>query len=222
MLEKVKESWTLYALEKRLTSMLFWTSIIQFVLIVALCVGLFSLFPLKERVPFLVQYTNADQNFVTVKEANQAITADQAVRHGLVAAYVQMRETKNNIDDQQRYERVRTQSALKVWKDFERIFKAKDSIYQKNDEYSREVKIINVSFLPNTKIGQVDFQAITKRNGEPINSANFRAVLYFHFNENIELKFDEITANPLGFEVTNYALSGINAWTAATQEGGEQ
>jgi len=218
MLEKVRESLSVYLLEKKMITVLFWLNMVQFAVIVVLVVGIFSLFPLKEKVPFLVQFSNAAQNFVTVTQANKDMTNEEALRTGLVSSYVDMRETKNNIDDQRRYEAVRAQSAPTVWRDFEAIFKQKDGIYQKKEDYTREVRIVNVSFLPRTNIAQVDFQATVKRDGRILDVSNFRAVLYFQYTDKLKIKFDELTSNPIGFQVTNYSLSKIEAWTA----GGEQ
>lgn len=212
MLEKVRENLSVYILEKKISNILFWINIVQFIIILVLIVGIFSLFPLKERVPFFVKFSNADQNFVTIHKANNDIKTDQSIKLGLVSSYVEMRETKNNIDDQKRYETIRTQSVSNVWRDFETIFKQKNGIYQKNEEYTREIQIINVSFMGD-QIAQVDFQARVKREGRTLDVSNFRAVLYFKFSDKITIKFNEITSNPIGFQVVNYALSKIEAWT---------
>ncbi|WP_024954363.1 type IV secretion system protein [Sulfurospirillum arcachonense] len=207
MFEQVKDAISLYLLEKNLTNMLFKINMVQSAIIFILVICIISLFPLKEKEPYFVNFSNADMNFIQVRKANEEMQNDIAVQESLVNSYVYMRETKNNIDDRFRTERVRLQSTFGVWKDFGKIFKNENSIYQ-NKEITREIKLLNTSFIPNNPIAQIDFQATTKRNGEIIKVGDYRVVVQFHF-KNEKMKFEDMKINPTTFKVNSYSLSEI-------------
>ncbi|MBL0687835.1 MAG: virulence protein [Sulfurospirillum sp.] len=205
--EKVKEKLTIYLLEKNITQMMFVFNIFQFIVIIILTTLLILLFPLKEKVPYLVNFSNAEQNFVMIDKAGDNFERNEATRISLVASYVTMRETKNNIDDISRTEKVRLQSNFSTWREFEKIFLNENSIFQKVD-LKRSVNIINVSFMTST-IAQIDFVATIKKEGTIQSTFNFRAILKFKFDKQT-LKFNEIHKNPTGFKVIKYSITRIN------------
>jgi type IV secretory pathway component VirB8 len=208
MFEKVKDTIAVYTLEKNLTLMLYRLVIALIVLVIVLVIAIFSLFPLKEKVPYLVQWTNSELNFATVQKADENVQSNYSIRKNLVGTYVINRETKNNIDDSIRMEKVRLQSSFSVWNDLQKIVKAQGSIY-KDSSLTREVKIINISFIPNANIAQVDFQTIDKiENSSEITAHNLRAIIRFTF-EDMQMKFEEQPLNPLTFKITSYDISDL-------------
>ncbi len=208
MFDDIKETMGIYRTEKRIVSILSVVTICQSLIIIVLLVGTYTLFPLKENVPYLVRFSNASQNFVEVTKANGEIKEDKYIRTALAVAYVINAESKNNIDDKARQNIVRLQSDFKIWKQFKSLYTAKESIFS-NVNLSREINIITVNLIPNTNIAQIDFQSkLRNSRGDLLSTSNFRAVFKFRF-EALVLKYNEIGLNPTGFKVTNYSLSKI-------------
>lgn len=115
--------------------------------------------PLKQNVPYLVFFSNAETNFIRVTPGNLDIRSEEALLKTILASYVQKRETINRIDDEARFEDVRDQSSHKVWDTFRKIVVQDNSIYQNKDIY-REVHILNLSVL-SKNVANVDFISIT-------------------------------------------------------------
>lgn len=209
MFEDVKDTIELYRIENKLIQILFSMNIVQFVIIVVLIFGIISLFPLKEKEPYLVKFSNAEMAFAQVKKADKELANDQVTREALAVSYVVNKETKNNMDDSIRQETVRVQSNVKVWQQHRAIVNNDKSVFQRKD-YIREVDIITVNVIPDTNIAQVDFRAKVKDGrGSLIDEKDFRAVFRFDFTSQ-KVKFDEMSKNPLGYKVTEYSLSVIN------------
>lgn len=206
MFESVKEQMSVFILEKKLINIITKIAIVQFVVILALILCILSLFPLKEKEPYLIEVANDRQNFVILEKAGGKLSANDALRISLVNNYVKNRETINHIDDDLRFELVRFQSISRVWQDFENIYKNKNSIYN-IENFKRDIQIINTSFLSN-QVATVDFLA-TELNDGRINKKKFRAVLYFIFKDQ-EISFEDVVKNPVGFFITDYAIQPIN------------
>nr|WP_032072657.1 VirB8/TrbF family protein [Aliarcobacter butzleri]AHG28756.1 VirB8 [Aliarcobacter butzleri] len=209
MFNKVKDTVEILRIENKLINILFKMNIIQFILIVVLVIGLISLFPLKEKEPYLVQFSNAEMNFAVVRKADEAITKDEAIRQSLAISYVHSKETKNNIDDFERHEKVRLQSSFDVWQQHKAIVNDEKSIFQKKD-LTRTINIITVNLFPNTNVAQIDFRATIKRGDNILDEADFRAVISYEFSNNEKIKFNDIAKNPLVYKVTAYNLSKIS------------
>lgn len=208
MFDNVKNTIEILRVENKLISILFKMNIIQFGIIILLIIALISLFPLKEKEPYLVQWTNAQMNFARVTKADEEITKDRATKQALAIAYVHNKETKNNIDDSVRHETVRLQSSFDVWNQHKAIVNDDKSIFQKKD-LIREVNIITVNLFPNTNVAQIDFRAVIKRGDKILDEADFRAVISYEFVVE-KIKFDDIAKNPLAYKVTAYNLSKIS------------
>jgi type IV secretory pathway component VirB8 len=208
MFERVQSTLKILRIENNFLKALFRANIIQFFIIVILIFSIISLFPLKENVPYLVHFSNAQMNFVSVKKANSDITEDEMVRLSLIMAYVLNREVKNNIDDKKRHEVVRLQSSMKVWKTFEVLLKDDKSIFRQ-EGLTRDINLINFHIVPDTNIAQIDFQATVKDDEKIKKQSNYRAVVEFVF-EDETLKFEDMPNNPTTFKVINYQVSKIN------------
>lgn len=208
MFDKVKNTVEILRIENKLINILFKMNVIQFAIIIVLIIALVSLFPLKEKEPFLVQWSNAQMNFARVTKADEEITKDRATKQALAIAFVYNKETKNNIDDSVRHEAVRLQSSFDVWSQHKAIVNDDKSIFQKKD-LIREVNIITVNLFPNTNVAQIDFRATIKRADKILDEADFRTVISYEFVAE-KIKFDDIAKNPLSYKVTAYNLSKIS------------
>jgi len=211
MYQKVKDTYNVYLKEKNMLIILSRMNIIQFVIIILLLITLFSLLPLKEKVPYLVQFSNAQMNFARVQKMDDSITDEKWTRKGLVTAYVLNREMKNNIDDNIRQETIRLQSSYDIWKIHKKIYTDENSIYQKINQ-TRDINILNVVIIPNTNIGQVDYQATVRDDGKVREISNHRVVLEFTFEKkqkSKELRYDENSLNPTTFKVITYSPSRV-------------
>jgi len=208
MFERVDSTLKILRIENSFLKWLLRGNIIQFSIILILIITMISLFPLKEKVPYLVQFSNAEMNFVNVKQANSEMTEDEFTRLSLVMAYVLNREVKNNIDDNKRHEVTRLQSSNTVWKQFKTIVNEKDSIYKK-EKVTRTIDLLNFHIIPETNIAQIDYKAIITHKGKQKKPSNYRAVIEFLFTEK-RIKFNDMPKNPFTFKVVNYNVSKIN------------
>ena len=203
--EEVKDSMQIYNLKNNLTNILYKLLIVFVTLNIVQAFIIFSLLPLKEKVPYLVRFSNASMNFAEVNKADEKISQNKHIKKSLVIAYIINAETKNNIDDKTRKNIISTQSNSNVWKRFKSIYEMKDSVFT-NDSLTRNINIIAINMVPNTNFAQVDFQATVKNNNEVIKKSNFRVILEFKFGE-MQVKYDDIGNNPTGFKVISYSIS---------------
>lgn len=204
--EEVKDAASVFAVERKtydfvlnLNKMLIAVIAIQLILI-------FSLFPLKEKEPYLVGFSNATQNFVHIEKANESISANDALTRNLIGSYIINRETINHFDDEDRFETIRTQSSIKVWKIFENIVAQESSIYS-NSNLTREVKIINIAKWKN---GYANAEVAISLYSQGIlqSQKRYRITTTYKFNE-MNINFESLPRNPTGFEVQEYAVTEI-------------
>ena len=208
LFNKVMGRVALLRMENKLVIIMFRLIMLLSFIIVGLGIIIAMLFPLKERVPYLVKFSNASMNFAQVERADESISRNIYIRKSLVQAYVLNKETKNNIDDSIRHEIIRAQSNNSVWRVHKQIVNGKNSIFQIKD-FTREINIITINMIPNTSIAQIDFKATVKDKDSIIREENFRAILKFTFNKE-EIKTDDFSKNPIGFKVVSYSLDKIN------------
>lgn len=181
--------------------------IISLILNIALVIAIMLLLPLKEKKPYLMFFSNAEQNFVRVLPIGEQIRGEEALIKTLIASYVSKRETINRIDDANRYLDIREQSNAKVWDYFSEIIKEKDSIFQ-DESYTQKIIIKNVATIAEG-IAQVDYVVEKFKNENLETTKAYRATLQYTFDTQI-LKASDVARNPLGFIVTKYAISEIN------------
>lgn len=204
--EYKKDANFLFKLERHIKQYMFFWIIAESIIIVLLVCGFIILLPLKQNVPYLVFFSNAESNFVRVEQANLNIRSEEALLKSILASYVQKRETINRIDDESRFEDVREQSSRKVWDTFRRIVTQEDSIYSNKDIY-REVRIINLSILSKS-VANVDFITITQ-DIKNKSLKRYRATLKYDFI-NQAINFQSVPRNPTGFIIQDYALTEIS------------
>lgn len=198
----------IFALERNMKQYLFVLNIIFALIIIILFILFTILLPLKEDKPYLVFFSEAENNFVRVMPANLDVRSDEALLKGIIAGYVLKRETINRVDDAERYEEIRNQSKSNVWTTFEALIKQENSIYSAKGIY-RDIKIINSSIL-DKQVATVDFTATVMHEATAEKSfKRYRATLQYDFTEQ-ELNFDSLPKNPTGFIVNEYALTEVD------------
>lgn len=198
-----------YVLKKQegLIKWIFKTLICSVILNIALVCAIIFMLPLKEKKPYLMFFSNAEQNFVRVLPVGANIRGEEALLKTLIASYVSKRETINRIDDSSRFSDIREQSNAKVWDSFLSLVKAEDSIFQE-ERYTRKVIVKNVSTIAEG-IAQVDFVTEKYKETKLEEVKAYRATLQYVFDTQI-MKASDLKRNPLGFIVTKYAISEIN------------
>lgn len=204
--DTVKDAHTIFAIERKTYDFVINLNKLLIGIIVILVILIISLFPLKEKEPYLVGFSNATQNFVHIEKANETITANEALLRNLIGSYIINRESINHFDDEERYEIVRTQSSPKVWKTFENIVAQEASIYG-NSNITREIKVINIAKwkqgYANAEIS-VSLYAL----GVLQSQKRYRITLTYKFNT-LDIDFESLPKNPTGFEIQEYAVTEI-------------
>lgn len=203
--KKIDKNW-LFKLEINIRKIMFSMVCVLSVMVIAQFIIIILLFPLKQKEPYLVFFSNADQNFVKVEKANSNYKTQKALVYSLVAAYVQKRETINRIDDVIRYEDIRLQSSSEVWDGLENLVTQKGSVYQ-NESIKRNIEIINVSLVVNN-IAQIDFVVKTYYSNRLESTKRRRATLAYVFDDQ-EITFNNIPKNPTGFKVIGYEITEV-------------
>lgn len=204
--ESVKDAQTIFTIERNTYKFVMNLNKLLIAIIIILIILIISLFPLKEKEPYLVGFSNATQNFVHIERANETIQANEALVRNLIGSYIINRETINQFDDQERYETIRMQSNFRTWQIFQNIVAQEESIYG-NSNITREVKIVNIAKFKkgyaNAEIG------VTLRQAGKIQAQKrYRVTLTYKFND-LEIDYESLPKNPTGFEVQDYAITEI-------------
>ena len=153
--EKKTDPNYLFLLERNLKAYMLYIILILALISTLLALALVFLMPLKETKPYLVFFSNGENNFVKVTEANYPIRSDEALMKNILSGYVLNRETINRINDEERYEITRIQSDINVWKAFQNLVTEKNSIYTTKNLY-RNIRILNVTLL-SKNVATIDF-----------------------------------------------------------------
>ncbi len=97
LFEEVRDASVIYHLEKKLGDYIFYVACFFFGTTALLIILLIILLPLKQKEPYLVQFSNNKENFALVQKADSTITANKALIRSLVGAYVLNRESITHI-----------------------------------------------------------------------------------------------------------------------------
>lgn len=205
--QTIKDTSEILKKQSNITRNVFKAFFISVILNIALVVALIILLPIKEKIPYILYYSNAEQNFVRVIPIGQDLRGEEALLKTLVASYVSKRETINRIDDTERYLTIRSQSNAIVYDNFLTLIKNESGIFNQN-RYTRKIKIKNVSLI-SKQIAQVDFVAEVYQNQSIKEIKAYRATLQFQFSKQT-LQIQNLEENPTGFIVTAYSISEIN------------
>lgn len=101
--EYKKDANFLFKLERHIKQYMFFWIIAESAIIALLIITIMVMLPLKQNVPYLVFFSNAESNFVRVEQGNLNIRSEEALLKSILASYVQKRETINRIDDELRF-----------------------------------------------------------------------------------------------------------------------
>ncbi len=174
---------------------------------IALSIAIALLTPLKETKPVLLKFSDADSRFVTISDTDLNVRNDQELLKSIIAGYVKSRELINRIDDIERYNEVRSQSARPVWEAFQNLVSGPNSIYTAKG-YIRNIQILNVVILSNS-VATIDFQAeITTPSRSEVSYKKYRSALEFDFRTDSR-SYADAMKNPTGFVVTKYQVTQI-------------
>ena len=207
--EKKTDPNYLFLLERNLKAYMLYIILILALISTLLALALVFLMPLKETKPYLVFFSNGENNFVKVTEANYPIRSDEALMKNILSGYVLNRETINRINDEERYEITRIQSDINVWKAFQNLVTEKNSIYTTKNLY-RNIRILNVTLL-SKNVATIDFVIEqTNKTRTETQFFNYRASLEFDFAPKEDNTYNTTSKNPTGFVVKNYALNAID------------
>ena len=207
--EKVNDARSLFMLERTIHKNITYVAFFFFATTIVCLLLIMAVFPLKEKEPYLVGFSDVTQNFVTIERADSTITSNESLVRSLIGAYITQRETINHIDDKKRYQIVKAQSSSKVWNNFEAIVAQEKSIYTNND-LMREVEIVNIA---KWKDGYSNVDVVVRLYNTALGMSlesekRYRIIIVYKF-ETQKITFDNIPINPTGFKVIDYAITQI-------------
>ena len=206
LFETIKDAHSVFMIEKKTYDFVININKLLLAIVVLQLILIISMFPLKEKEPYLVGFSNATQNFVHIEKANEKITANDALVRNLIGAYILNRETINRFDDSERYEVVRLQSTTKVWRVFENIIAQENSIYS-NENLERNVRIINITKIRNG-YANAEIAVGLWNVGKLQYQKRYRVSIMYGFNT-LDIDFKSMPKNPTAFQVKEYSVTEI-------------
>lgn len=184
------------------------------VVVIMLAIAIITLFPLKTKEVFFVEFKSAKENYVVVKKANQQILSNRALLHSEIEGYIKARENINQIDEVRRYTQiVRLKSSESVYKDFLNTYQANREIW-KIDGFTRTCQIKSISdilFEPsaNEYIAIVEYSLTDKYpDGTPSLTQWYKVTVRYNF-VNQKISTEDLTLNPLGTNIIGYAITTL-------------
>ncbi len=207
LFEEVRDASVIYHLEKKLGDYIFYVACFFFGTTALLIILLTVLLPLKQKEPYLVQFSNNKENFALVQKADSTITANKALIRSLVGAYVLNRESITHIEqhEKMRQSTIKEQSSNEVWYEFEKLIAHYDSIYT-NPLLTRKVTIADIYL--DKDLAYIDIEVSLYHSGELESLKRYKVVMSFEFKKQ-EINFDSMSLNPTGFIVTGYDVTEI-------------
>jgi type IV secretion system protein VirB8 len=180
--------------------------IFQFVIILFLIIAILLIFPLKEKVPYFVQFNDNINNFVYVQKANQELQTNINLTNQNLVGYIKARETINGIDDDYRKEIVKSYSSKSVFNTYLNAFiKNKDSY--KNLDFSRKASLVTISNIKRD-VAIITFKLTDIYDKKNITERLFRITILYKF-ENLKVNFKEANINPLGLIIKKYNIEKV-------------
>ncbi len=215
LFDGVKEADALFQAERKIGDWIFSSAVFFFALALIEAIIIICLLPLKEKVPYLVTFSNATQNFAIVQRADKSIRANQALIRQLVASYVNNRENISNIKEQNEiaHETIRLQSAFEVWDFFEKLVSYEHSIYT-NINLTRKISIINIALISKTQANiEISAQLFNIKRiiaGFFIEPQTPPGAFVFGFLQITTIDFSFFNENVIDFISNSYKLAIIN------------
>lgn len=175
--------------------------------IIALVIGILSLFPLKEKELVIVQLDPANNSRYILAKADEAIQSNAALISSMIRIYVNDRETVDKISEGERYARVQAMSTDTVFKAFESYYANKDVSPLFQEGLKRAIQITNDRSLADG-IHQVEFTRIdTQERGlSPTVATKWVAMMKYGFADRKGTIEDKLL-NPLGIFIVEYSLT---------------
>jgi len=185
------------------------------VVIIILAIAIITLFPLKTKEVFFVEFKSSQENYVVVKRANEKILSNKALLHKEIRGYIIARENINQIDEVRRYTQiVRLKSGESVYKTFLKTYQANKEIWR-IDGFTRKCKIKGISdvlFEPsaNEYIAIAEYSLTDEySDGTPSFTRWYKVTVRYHF-VNQKISTEDLTINPLGTEIIGYAITTLD------------
>jgi len=175
--------------------------------IIALVIGILSLFPLKEKELVIVQLDPANNSRYILAKANEALQSNEALISSMIRTYVNDRETVDKITEADRYARVQAMSKDTVFRAFETVYANKDISPLFQEGLKRSIQITNDRALAEG-IHQVEFTRVDthERTPSPQVATKWVAMLKYGFADRKGTIEDKLL-NPLGLFVVEYSLT---------------
>lgn len=191
----------------KVTKLLTIIVVIQLIVIIGLGIAFSTVFPLKEKIPIVVEFQSGGNNFVIVAKAGEDLRNNKALVSRELRYYIISRETIDRMTEETiRYPRVMAMSSSDVKKEFKDVYGNKEKALYFKEGAKRKI-IINRDASLAPGIHQVDFttiDTITGREGET--RRQWVATIKYEFSDQ-KVLYNEQTINPLGLFITGYDLS---------------
>ena len=183
--------------------------------IIAQCVAIVTMLPLKEKVPYIVEFKTSMENYVIVRKANKEVLSEKALIHKEIEDYVKARETINQMDEIRRYTKIiRLKSSTEVYERFLNTYQANKHLWTITG-FKRACDIITTSDIiynvkENEFISIIEYKLTDKYNdGTSAKPKFYKTTIRYEFIDQKISKAD-LTLNPIGTHIIDYSISILN------------
>jgi type IV secretory pathway component VirB8 len=180
--------------------------LVQFVFIVILLSVIVILLPLKENIPYFVQFSTNKNNFVYVKKANRKLQSNINVTNQALASYIISRESINLYSQEDRRIFVKNYSTNNIYNAFLVGFKANHKAI--NNNYYRNIEIITTSTIQKNKTSLITIAIYEINRAKKTKIGIYRITIVYDYRD-MKVSFKEANMNPLGLIVKNYNIERI-------------
>lgn len=206
-----------YLAEKQLleyVKILSFTNVVTLIAIFSLVAVIYSLLPLKEIHPYLVQVKDRSEQVVKIEPIDKNVNGFTVLTEALVRQYVIMRETIDLSSENTRW----NQLAFFHSEDLDMFFREFMSLENKDSplvlfserRLARKIEILSsINFHPSaSNVWQIEWIATDycAKRGDDINKQIFVSTVTVDFVTNNVILSDRLV-NPTGFRVVNYVVT---------------
>jgi type IV secretion system protein VirB8 len=183
--------------------------------IIVEAIAIATLFPLKEKELYFVEFKSSQENYVVVRKANTEMLSNKALLHSEIEGYIIARENINQIDDIRRYTQIiRLKSSETVYKSFLNSYQANRELWN-IEGFKRKCNIKSISdilFEPtaNEFIAIAEYSLTDEyENGtEPV-TRWYKVTVRYNFTDQ-KISTENLTLNPLGTNIIGYAITTLD------------
>lgn len=184
----------------------FWLNVVLAFCVVALSIGVVSLFPLKSNTPYLVRFSDLQNSFVSITKADETLQSNQALIKYLLDAYVVNRETIDRATHNERRSLVLLYSSAQEQVRYSSfLLSNKETI--ETQSFFRSVDVLSVVNVSKS-VAIVEFSLKDTYENSLQNIAKFKATIKFGFKQ-IKLERQNEYKNPVGLLVEEYEVTSI-------------